>query len=301
MLQTFDSIISVMFVFLMFSLVVTAAREVVSAWLHLRSKTLKAGLDVLLGNLGEHRLKEAFWSHPFIKAVQPSSDTPSYIPSANIAAALLHLAAGNKPGEAVNVAALKAGLTELKHGGLATIVATVVEQSGAGATLLQLQTSLEKWVDGSMERISSLYQRKTRTWLFLMALLAAGAMNVDAIAIWQRIQSDKPLRDSLVAEAAKIPSTADGTNKGTAAIVKAAAAQANLTALNELGVPIGWTDEAKALYTSIPASMLHLFGIVASAFAASLGAPFWFDLLQRFMNVRSVIKPPGKPAPVSGK
>jgi len=34
------------------------------------------------------------------------------------------------------------------------------------------------------------------------------------------------------------------------------------------------------------------FGILISAFAASLGAPFWFDLLQRFMNVRRVVKPP---------
>jgi hypothetical protein len=28
-------------------------------------------------------------------------------------------------------------------------------------------------------------------------------------------------------------------------------------------------------------------GFVISAFAISLGAPFWFDLLQRFMRVRS--------------
>ena len=317
MLQTLDTIISVVFVFLMFSLVVSAAREVFAAWLRLRSKMLKAGLNVLLNNLSDQKLADDFWSHPFIKAVQPSGDAPSYIPSANIAAALLHIAAGNKSGEAVDVTKLKALLAGLPHKGLATIIATAIEQSGAGATLIQVQASLEKWVDVSMERISSLYHRKTRTWLFLISLLTAAAMNVDTVTIWNRVQSDKALRDSLVAQAAtaRLPATVqnvlkqvDGASQPDAAMngdadVAAAAKQyrKNLDALTDLGLPIGWTDEALALYTGFWASVLHVLGILASAFAASLGAPFWFDLLQRFMNVRSAIKPMPLPAKPEAK
>ena len=36
----------------------------------------------------------------------------------------------------------------------------------------------------------------------------------------------------------------------------------------------------------------HLFGFVLTSFAASLGAPFWFDLLNRFVNLRTTGKKP---------
>jgi hypothetical protein len=35
-----------------------------------------------------------------------------------------------------------------------------------------------------------------------------------------------------------------------------------------------------------------LLGWLITAFAVSLGAPFWFDLLNKFVNVRASGKPP---------
>jgi hypothetical protein len=40
----------------------------------------------------------------------------------------------------------------------------------------------------------------------------------------------------------------------------------------------------------------HLAGWLVTAIAASLGAPFWFDTLNRFMNVRASGKPPSEPS-----
>lgn len=37
-----------------------------------------------------------------------------------------------------------------------------------------------------------------------------------------------------------------------------------------------------------------LFGLIISIFAVSLGAPFWFDTLSKFMNLRSAGTPPGE-------
>lgn len=326
MLQTLDSIISVVFIFLMFSLVVSAAQEVFAACLRLRSRTLKAGLDVILTNLDPKNLVTDFWKHPFIQTVQTSRGTPSYIPSSNVAAALLHIAGGGKPGEAVDMAKLKARIGDLSPNGLGTIISTVIEETGGSPTLAQLQARLEKWVDESMERISSLYQRKTRVWLFVISLIAAGAMNVDLATIWQRVNSDKLLRDSLVAQAAKVevpksatkianPSEkapekpgdgakADEADEATAVADLSEAAKQyrkNLTAFTDLGLPIGWSDSALSLYTGFWVGVLHVLAIIASAFAASLGAPFWFDLLQRFMNIRSAVKPLGATEPENQK
>ena len=38
----------------------------------------------------------------------------------------------------------------------------------------------------------------------------------------------------------------------------------------------------------------QVFGILITAFAIMLGAPFWFDLLNKFMVIRSTVKPTEK-------
>ena len=43
-----------------------------------------------------------------------------------------------------------------------------------------------------------------------------------------------------------------------------------------------------------PLLATHWLGWLLTAFAVSFGAPFWFDLLNRFMVVRSTVKPKEK-------
>jgi len=38
--------------------------------------------------------------------------------------------------------------------------------------------------------------------------------------------------------------------------------------------------------------LTKVIGIAATALAVSLGAPFWFDVLNKFMKFRSTFKPP---------
>jgi hypothetical protein len=72
-----------------------------------------------------------------------------------------------------------------------------------------------------------------------------------------------------------------------------------------LGLPIGWTppeDKWPGLHfwTSdfwtdwLIQLRLHGFGWLLTAFAVSLGAPFWFDMLNKFIVVRSTVKPKEK-------
>ncbi len=42
-------------------------------------------------------------------------------------------------------------------------------------------------------------------------------------------------------------------------------------------------------------------GWAITAFAVSLGAPFWFDILNKFMVVRSTVKPAEKSPPEASK
>jgi hypothetical protein len=55
-----------------------------------------------------------------------------------------------------------------------------------------------------------------------------------------------------------------------------------LSALDGLGSPLETTGKPTVL------------GLLITAFAISLGAPFWFDLLNKFMIVRATVKPKEK-------
>ena len=70
--------------------------------------------------------------------------------------------------------------------------------------------------------------------------------------------------------------------------------QGNLKEIKKLGLPMGWTREEgdpRSIHITPQAWIVRLVGWLITAFAVSLGAPFWFDLLNKFIVVRSTVKP----------
>jgi hypothetical protein len=77
---------------------------------------------------------------------------------------------------------------------------------------------------------------------------------------------------------------------------------ANLQQIQSLGLPIGW-DSTDDLQRTWPGwhwkrdggwwdqVYWHGLGWILTALALSLGAPFWFDLLNKFIVIRSAVKP----------
>ena len=75
--------------------------------------------------------------------------------------------------------------------------------------------------------------------------------------------------------------------------------------IGKLGVPIGWTDSADDKYLKWPSNWTgldswlqqfywHWLGWLITALAVSFGAPFWFDMLNKFIRIRSAVKPQEK-------
>jgi hypothetical protein len=74
--------------------------------------------------------------------------------------------------------------------------------------------------------------------------------------------------------------------------------------LENLGLPIGWSNKGTQVSRMPVVSLrrqpsrfiwewlLKIVGLVITGFALSLGAPFWFDLLNRFISFRTALKPP---------
>lgn len=235
---------------------------------------------------------------------------------------------GQTPGAPVTVDAVRAAARDLPPK-LQRAVLTAID--GAGEDLSRLKANLEAWYDSSMARVSGWYKRRTHLILFLLGLSAAAVLNIDAITITERLSSDKALRAAVVAQAEKTTQAPapEAKTVGDVASIKGQLDQIGLP----IGWTGGWPTPQAALVPTTakaggdswgcgqgvcrgatpgldangrPAPGKHyeirigaivslLLGWVVTAFAVNLGAPFWFDILSKFMAVRSSLKPPAKP------
>jgi hypothetical protein len=90
----------------------------------------------------------------------------------------------------------------------------------------------------------------------------------------------------------------------------------DLKKIRALGLPMGWNLESddphlrwpglRIWQTGVPTAWaaqirFHWLGWILTALAISLGAPFWFDMLGKFITVRSTMKPEQKSPDVPSK
>ena len=143
--------------------------------------------------------------------------------------------------------------------------------------------------------------------LFVLGIIAAIAVNGDSVAVIERLSTSKTLSGAVSGAAIQFAQSPNGEHAGADHPSSAQQSlQDTLVTLDKLGLPIGWTgpgDDNTFLLKNknerIPAAALrllevHWVGWLITGLAVSFGAPFWFDLLSRFITVRSTIKPQDK-------
>jgi hypothetical protein len=295
-----DVAIGMVFVYLLISLICSALNETVEAWLKNRSKDLEKGILNLLGDPG---LVKQLYNHPLIKALYPQGgDKPSYIPSRTFSLALWNMATYARDG-AEAASAVSRSLPEirktvagLQDSQLKRALLTLMDE--AGDDLEQARKNVERWYDDAMDRVSGWYKRRSQKFLLAFGFIFAVALNIDSVRIADKLYLDTPRRNAIVAAAQGYAAAADKKDSK----VSTEEIKKNYETIQTLGLPIGWTKEE---FSQAPGSEwskwkwtgvlgLKLIGLFLTGLAVSLGAPFWFDVLNKFMVVRSTIKPQEK-------
>jgi hypothetical protein len=181
------------------------------------------------------------------------------------------------------------------------------------------KTNVEVWFNNSMERVSGWYKRKTQFVQILLALGVTLAMNVDSVLVVNALSQNQALRDSVVAEAEAFAKTepAPGTSgKGQSSGDPGSTIERLQKELARLDLPVGWVLPGQRAYSHdnsdfrvwpgwrysttfqdwlmfwMQTVRFHLIGWLVTAFAISLGAPFWFDMLNKVINIRAAGKAP---------
>ncbi|MBD1821855.1 hypothetical protein H6F51_05005 [Cyanobacteria bacterium FACHB-DQ100] len=183
----------------------------------------------------------------------------------------------------------------------------------------QFRDEVATWFDRSMSRASGVYKRNAKGVALILGLALATTTNSDTFHISSRLAGDDSLRRVITNRAAQV-TTQNAQNpvitQAQLNELKAATDQA----LQDIPFPIGWSpanltrqlgcqtvsgtaaawnDVYNRCFTSqqsVAASnplnlLLGLLQMIAgwavSGLAIAMGAPFWFDLLGKLVNVRN--------------
>jgi hypothetical protein len=173
----------------------------------------------------------------------------------------------------------------------------------------RFKANVEIWFNNAMDRVGGWYKRRSQWVILCLGIGAAVSMNVDSLQIVRFLETNKSAREALVAQASTYAKSAQAASDAAAAPTTdqlPAQMESIQSRLLQLGLPMGWVRPAHATRADVdnrgvlPANMedgerllsFHLFGWLITALAATLGAPFWFDMLNKVIAVRSVGKAP---------
>jgi hypothetical protein len=278
-----DVVVGLAFFYFLLSVVASAVNEGIASALNLRAKELEKGIVKLLGDAG----KNAFYEHRRVQALfKPkrfleflfTDKKPSYIPSRVFATTTLELAA--KP-----AGAAPAGQTTVD-----LLLADARQRAGSDAA--RLQAELEESFDEVMDRVSGWYKRRVQLVLFVISLVLVGLANADSLALGQRLWKNQALRASVVAQASN--TAAGGSNascvKGGENASPQDRAAKCVDEVKQLGIPVGWSTSTSP--HGWASALGKVLGLLVTAFALLLGAPFWFDLLGKVSQLRGAGPPP---------
>jgi hypothetical protein len=304
-----DVAIGLTLVYLGASLFVTVFNEYIAQTLNLRGKQLHDSLKKLIS---DEKVKAILMQSP---ALRPFFDTDpkkasSYL-DPNVLARLLvgGLADPSVAGDTVNQ--VSGSIETLTDSNLKTQLQALVRT--AGSTTETLVTAVSDWVNRSLTMLGEGYKRNLQKISFGIGLVVAVGFNLDTVALTEHLYRDKDARDAAVALGVQV---VEKTGKEafekcmalTSQMRKEDASCASLTGLvgavqgrNEsLGrLPIGWPPpEFRTQGAGRPGSFdpwvwtTRVVGWLLTALALSLGAPFWFDLLNKLVNMRHGMRKP---------
>jgi hypothetical protein len=297
-LPILDVAIGICFLYLLLGLICSTVNEMLSGWLGTRAKFLEEGIGRLLGN---DALKQAVYGHPLIRtlAADDGPARPSYIPAERFISALTDVLTG--PGKSPSdMAALKTGLAAAGNEQLNQALTALLDRPGMDAAAARVH--LEKWFDDGMERVSGWYKRNAQRNALILACLITVALNADTLRMAKTLWIS-PTASAVVVEQAKARAERarpESANPRDPAGVPAQALTPQEEAL--LGQLTGWRGDqlppgANFFGWLWAILRCHLLGWILTAIAVSLGAPFWFDTLNRFVNLRSAGRAPDKGSP----
>ena len=274
-----DVAIGILFLYLLLSLVCSSITEGIARIFALRSSNLKEGIRNLL-NDRDGKTVSSLYDHPLVKGLYREGwfdrlvrrgGKPSYIPSRTFALALFDIVAPpDEHGKSNTFAEVREAVNSVPNEDLKRVL--LLSLNNANGRIDKARENVESWFNDAMERVSGWYKRKAQVIILCVAVVVSVALNADTLTVASNLWNDTALRESVVAAAQRTTEQPLSDDIGDIR-----------QQIADLRLPLGWQ--------SFPASPLEwvakAFGLLITAAALALGAPFWFDVLNKAVRIRS--------------
>ncbi len=326
-----EIVIAICLIYALFAGMVSSLTELISQMLSMRGRVLYEGLVMMLEEDEFHPgvpgflrpflsqdvdLVKKLYAHPLIDSLSPAgSSRPSYISPQILSTALVQVLSHDG-----SLAGLRRALDD-RTTWLGKLLGPMLDE--AAGDLEQFKVRVEAHFNAVSDRVSGWFKRRTQVAMFVVGFLLAILFNVDSIYIFQHLEKNPAMVQSLVEQAKKIEadrqqlSTSTTTNAAVNSGEKTDATvqdlQARLKNMNQqisdfeqMGLPVGWySTQAQAKVNSgmkdyIVSQLLEpmkWIGWLITALAGVLGAPFWFDAISKLFAIRGAGRKPEEATP----
>lgn len=312
--HTVDTLVVLIAVFWAGASACSFINEIIAGAVQARGNTLYRGLVDLV--CGARDFVDDLYRHPLIysspSTVTPpygaatnfwsflgaESNWPSYIDARSFSDAFWQTLQNNvavQSGEAVAVGTAVATTPPQLLADLRTRVAAIDPKTpGIGALTKTLASFLaeagddyerllsltDDWFNRQMDRISGWYRRMAQWILLAFALLFAFGLNIDTIHIVAFFQTETAIASQLSENIA--------ASYGSAKTASSTQSQPGAQGASALDQALSTEDLPLAVFLNPAArrSPTSILGDLITAIAFAMGAPFWFDLLGKVINVR---------------
>jgi hypothetical protein len=299
-LKSIDILIGLAVVMLAASMAVTVMTGFINHIFNTRGRNLQTGIADLLHLINPdftravvEKIANAVLTHPLIRDAEGRLGT--VVHREELTKLLMELAAGNGPQKLETTVQdqLKKALQDQGIADPAKTIESVrslvlkLEKSNpelsnmARANLAILHAAesdfvakINSWFDQTMDRVSHRFTSSTRGLTFACSLLLAVVVQLDTIALVNRISVDDAVRASLIAQAQKI--TDSNAAPTDTELPK------NMVESGVMSLPDYGKDGLKGFL-----DLRHDLGIVITTLLLSLGAPFWYNALKQLLQLRS--------------
>jgi hypothetical protein len=321
-----EIIVALIFIYLTSSLIISELQEQLAALLQFRAKNLKQALEIFLGkntveSLYDNNNSLLSGFNQYTNPKTGKSVGPSYVEPKVLAASLISLVNSQLLDEKLLKADfLGKDLVEEKTG-IFKKLASISDFSkidklaidrlieiGYSTKLKHDNPTLENFIDEIantftqiMERTSGVYKRNAKGVSFAFGFLAAALLNIDSFYVIEQLSKNPNLRQGINQVATEVFQTnescfkdaQDDPTKVAKCTEKLQVSVKNLEKINQ-PLPLGWNEKGWFNGEQIKEQnglLQAIFGWLMTGVAVAMGAPFWFDILGKLINVRNTGKP----------
>jgi hypothetical protein len=329
-LEFLDLVIGLIFIYLIYSIAASTLWEMFVNITHLRATTLRDWIvnnfpffnfETDRSDKREKIISNKILNHPLVRGMLKYPDVPeknpSYISSKIFTDVLLDLVVNNDADSEkhvwknVDINTLRSSLensTVLPSYLKSTLLQYISEAAG---DLQKMKDKLSAWYDEAQEMLLGSYKKNLQRWILIISSILVLGTNADTIKLATYFYNNDDARVAIANKASlfvqdtaivnlitKIDTLAIATASKRDKDELVAKANENIATLKNLNeeliqnsIPIGWKSEDFRSFKAL--DYLKKFGgLLLSILAVSMGSPFWFDILNKLVNLRSSgIKP----------